>query len=73
MKILVTGAAGQLGYDLLREAGRRGHQAIGTDLAWWIWAKRTGMDIITPPMKAAISAGMTSPVRYSARLVTAQR
>ena len=32
MKILVTGAAGQLGHDLLREAGRRGHQAIGTDL-----------------------------------------
>ena len=32
MKIFITGAAGQLGHDLLREAGRRGHQAIGTDL-----------------------------------------
>ena len=32
MKILVTGAAGQLGCDLMEELARRGHDAIGVDL-----------------------------------------
>lgn len=32
MKILVTGAKGQLGYDLLKELGKRGHEAIGIDI-----------------------------------------
>ena len=32
MKLFVTGAAGQLGYDIIKEAEKRGHQAIGTDL-----------------------------------------
>ena len=31
MKLFVTGAAGQLGYDIIKEAEKRGHQAIGTD------------------------------------------
>ena len=29
MKILVTGVTGQLGYDVVRELKRRGHEAIG--------------------------------------------
>ena len=29
MKILVTGAGGQLGYDLVKELNRRGHEVIG--------------------------------------------
>jgi dTDP-4-dehydrorhamnose reductase len=31
MKVVVTGAAGQLGQDVLLELERKGHQAIGTD------------------------------------------
>lgn len=33
MKILVTGANGQLGQDVVKEACRRGHEVIATDLA----------------------------------------
>ena len=29
MKVLVTGASGQLGYDVVRELTKRGHEAIG--------------------------------------------
>ena len=32
MKLFVTGAAGQLGHDIIIEAEKRGHEAIGTDL-----------------------------------------
>lgn len=32
MKVLVTGAAGQLGFDVLRELRAKGLQAIGTDI-----------------------------------------
>lgn len=32
MRILVTGARGQLGTDLMEELSRRGHEAIGADL-----------------------------------------
>ena len=32
MKILVTGACGQLGYDVMNEALSRGHACIGTDI-----------------------------------------
>ena len=33
MKILVTGVCGQLGHDVINEICRRGHTAMGTDLA----------------------------------------
>ena len=33
MKFLVTGVGGQLGYDVMRELKRRGHEAVGCDLA----------------------------------------
>lgn len=33
MKILVTGASGQLGYDVVNELNKRGHNTIGTDIA----------------------------------------
>lgn len=33
MKILVTGAGGQLGSDVMRELKKRGHQALGYDVA----------------------------------------
>ena len=32
MKLFVTGAAGQLGHDIIKEAEKRGHEAVGTDL-----------------------------------------
>lgn len=32
MKLLVTGVKGQLGYDVVNEARRRGHTAIGVDI-----------------------------------------
>lgn len=32
MKVLVTGVKGQLGYDVVKELERRGHQAIGVDI-----------------------------------------
>lgn len=33
MKVLVTGAAGQLGYDVINELAKRGYEGIGTDIA----------------------------------------
>ena len=33
MKILVTGVGGQLGHDVMNELARRGHEAVGSDLA----------------------------------------
>lgn len=33
MKILVTGVAGQLGSDVIKEANSRGYKLAGTDLA----------------------------------------
>ncbi len=32
MKILVTGAKGQLGYDVVNELNKRGHNAVGVDI-----------------------------------------
>ena len=32
MKVLVTGVAGQLGYDVMHELANRGHIAIGSDI-----------------------------------------
>ncbi len=32
MKVLVTGACGQLGYDVIKELAKRGHESIGSDI-----------------------------------------
>lgn len=45
MKILVTGVAGQLGYDVVNELTRRGHTAIGTDVAESSLISTTKLDI----------------------------
>lgn len=33
MKVFVTGVAGQLGHDVVNELTKRGHQAVGSDIA----------------------------------------
>lgn len=33
MKVLVTGVAGQLGYDVMNELAKKGHKGIGSDIA----------------------------------------
>ena len=33
MKFFVTGVNGQLGYDVMNEIQRRGHEGVGSDLA----------------------------------------
>jgi len=33
MKVFVTGVAGQLGYDVMNELAKRGHDAVGSDIA----------------------------------------
>lgn len=33
MKVLVTGVNGQLGYDVVKELSKRGHKAVGVDIA----------------------------------------
>ena len=40
MKVFVPGVAGQLGHDVVNELMRRGHTAIGSDLA----PQYSGMD-----------------------------
>lgn len=32
MKVLVTGVKGQLGYDVVNELTKRGHEAVGVDI-----------------------------------------
>ena len=32
MKVLVTGVKGQLGYDVVNELKKRGHEAVGVDV-----------------------------------------
>ena len=32
MKVLVTGVKGQLGYDVVKELEKRGHEAVGVDI-----------------------------------------
>lgn len=40
MKVLVTGVGGQLGHDVVNELAKRGHEAVGSDIA----PKYNGMD-----------------------------
>ena len=40
---------------------------------WWIWRNRRNTAITMPPMKGAISAGMTLPARSTDRLAIPQR
>ena len=32
MKVFVTGVGGQLGYDVMNELAKRGHECVGSDI-----------------------------------------
>lgn len=49
MKVFVTGVAGQLGHDVMNELYKRGHQAIGSDLAREYSGVKDGSPIETMP------------------------
>ena len=49
MKVFVTGVAGQLGHDVVNELVRRGHQAIGSDLAPQYSGEADGSAVTTCP------------------------
>lgn len=49
MKVLVTGAAGQLGHDVMNELAARGHEGIGTDLKPEYSGIKDGSAVTTMP------------------------
>ena len=49
MKVLVTGVAGQLGHDVVNELVKRGHEAIGTDLAETYAGVQDESAVVTAP------------------------
>lgn len=49
MKVLVTGVAGQLGHDVVNELAKRGHEAIGSDIATEYAGMRDGTAVTTAP------------------------
>ena len=49
MKVFVTGVAGQLGHDVVNELVRRGHTAIGSDLAPQYSGIADGTSVTTCP------------------------
>ncbi len=49
MKVFVTGVAGQLGHDVMNELYKRGHEAIGSDLAREYSGVRDGSPVETMP------------------------
>lgn len=52
MKVFVTGVAGQLGHDVVNELVKRGHEAIGTDLADSYAGVQDGSAVTTAPYVA---------------------
>ena len=66
MKVFVTGVAGQLGHDVVNELCRRGHTAIGSDLAPEYSGVQDGSAVTACPYvslditdKDAVSAALT--------------
>ena len=49
MKVLVTGAAGQLGHDVMNELHRRGHEGIGSDLKPQYSGVQDGSPVVSMP------------------------
>lgn len=49
MKVFVTGVCGQLGHDLMNELNRRGHEAVGSDIAEGYSGVQDGTEACTMP------------------------
>lgn len=49
MKVFVTGVAGQLGYDVMNELAKRGHEGIGSDIAPGYSGTQDGTAVSTMP------------------------
>lgn len=52
MRVFVTGVAGQLGHDVVNELVKRGHEAVGTDLAPQYAGVQDGTAVTTAPYVA---------------------
>ena len=69
MKVFVTGVAGQLGHDIINELTKRGHQAVGSDIA----PVYSGIDDGSAVTKAPyFSMDITDPEAVSRVLNTVQ-
>ena len=67
MKVFVTGVAGQLGHDVVNELAKRGHSAVGSDLA----AHYSGVEDGTAVTKCPyISLDITDAAAVSDALMT---
>lgn len=51
MKVLVTGANGQLGFDVINELNRRGHHAVGVDIAEMDITDKASVDKVLQTVK----------------------
>lgn len=51
MKVLVTGVNGQLGFDVVNELNRRGHEAVGVDIAEMDITDRTAVERVMNKVK----------------------
>ncbi|MBR5529147.1 MAG: dTDP-4-dehydrorhamnose reductase [Oscillospiraceae bacterium] len=67
MKILVTGVGGQLGHDVVNELAKRGHEAVGSDIAPQYSGIADGSAVTTAPYfpmditdSASVKAVLTS-------------
>lgn len=69
MKILVTGAAGQLGHDVMNELEKRGHEGIGSDLAETYAGIKDGTAVTAMPY---IPLDITDAEAVEARIIFAQ-
>lgn len=49
MKVFVTGVAGQLGYDVMNELAKQGHEGIGSDIAPVYSGTQDGTAVFTMP------------------------
>ena len=68
MKILVTGVAGQLGYDVMNELAKRGYEGIGSDITPEYSGMADGTSVTTMPYVAMDITDKESVERVIAEL-----
>ena len=51
MKVLVTGVKGQLGHDVVNELNKRGHEAVGVDIAEMDITDKLSVDTVISSVK----------------------